>query len=140
MDKTFSIQSLTLATAKDIADAAVDLAMAMNLKIHVHVVDHTGACLTYQRMPGAPLPAGDIARKKASTAANYKVATDIWAAKVSKKPNVAAGLAHHPDIALIGGGVPLIIDSQVVGGVGVAGALEEQDIEIANAAVKKVLG
>lgn len=127
--------SLSLEAAKAIADHAIAKAQEMNVNIHVHVTDYTGETLVYQRMPGAPLPARDIAEKKAYTAANYKVATDIWAAKVAKKPNVAQGLAHHPKVVLIGGGVPIVINDQLVGAIGVAGALEEQDIQIANDAL-----
>ncbi|NVK18891.1 MAG: heme-binding protein [Methylocystaceae bacterium] len=140
MVNTHSISTLSLEGAIQFSDAAIAQAQRMNVNIHVHVVDHTGETLSYQRMPGAPLPAGDIAKQKASTAANYKTPTDVWASKVSKKPNVATSLVQHPDIVLIGGGVPIIINEQVVGAIGIAGALEEQDIEIANAAVEKVLG
>ncbi|WP_028880421.1 GlcG/HbpS family heme-binding protein [Terasakiella pusilla] len=139
MIHTCQITSLSLECANKLADAAINCAREMGLAIHVHIVDHYGQTLSYQRMIGAPLPAGDIALKKAATSAHYKTATDIWSAKVSKKPNVAAGLAHHPQIVLIGGGVPVHLDDQVVGAIGIAGASEEQDIMIANRAVETVL-
>lgn len=140
MSKTIPLPSLTLETANELAHSAIETAKDMGVKIHVHVTDHAGDLLAYQRMIGAPLQARQMCEKKACTAANFKVPTDQWAAKVSKKPNVAAGLAQHEKIALIGGGFPIVIDGSTVGAIGIAGALEEQDIQIGKSVIEKVLG
>ncbi|MGQ9367964.1 GlcG/HbpS family heme-binding protein [Azospirillum sp. ST 5-10] len=133
-------RSLGLGTARRLADAAIAKAEAMGLRVHVHVVDPAGNALVYLRMPGAPLPARLIAERKAMTAAGYRQPTAHWKDKLADKPHVAQGLSTHPQIALIGGGVPVVHDGEVVGAVGVAGALEEQDVAIAAAAVAAVCG
>ncbi|WP_035693063.1 GlcG/HbpS family heme-binding protein [Azospirillum halopraeferens] len=140
MDDLITLKTLGLATARRLAEAAVSRAGAMGLRIHVHVVDHAGEPLVYLRMPGAPPPARLVSERKACTAASYRQPTAAWKDKLAHKPHVAMGLAAHPRIALIGGGVPILHDGTVVGAIGVAGALEEQDMEIAAAALAEVIG
>lgn len=140
MDDLIHLRTLGLATARRLAEAAVARAEAMGLRIHVHVVDHAGEPLAYLRMPGAPAPARQVSEQKACTAACYRQPTAAWKEKLAHKPFVAQGLATHRRIALIGGGLPVTHEGAVVGAIGVAGALEEQDMEIAAAALAAVLG
>lgn len=132
------VLTLDLDTAQRLVSAAVAEANRRGLRIHAWAVDHAGEPLAYLRMPGAPLPARLFAEKKAYTAANFGHATATWKAKLAHKPFVAQGLAEHPCVALFGGGVPVVVEGTVVGAIGIAGALEEQDEEIAAAALEAV--
>lgn len=127
--------SLDLDAARAVAEAAVAKAAALGLRIHVHVVDAAGNPLVYLRMPGAPPPAREFSEKKAYTAAAFGRPTAAWRDKLAHKPLVAQGLAEHPRVALFGGGEPIRHKGVVVGAVGIAGALEEEDVVIAEAAV-----
>lgn len=140
MDDLVITRSISLATSLRLTKAALEKAKSINVKIHVNVVDPTGDVISYQRMAGAPLPARDFSEKKAYTAANFKQPTSIWKDKLLEKKLVANGLAQHPKVALFGGGLPIFDDDQIVGAIGIAGASEEQDIIIAQAALEALKG
>ncbi|GGB85836.1 hypothetical protein GCM10011352_09650 [Marinobacterium zhoushanense] len=136
MIKTETLPSLTLAAAQLLANAALARATELDVKMNIAVVDRAGNPLVALRMPGAPLPAFDFAQKKAYTAANFKAPTLGWKEKLENRPVVMTGLAQHPRVALFGGGEPVIVDGQVVGGIGVAGGREDEDILCALAALE----
>ncbi|MBV1788739.1 heme-binding protein [Marinobacterium sp. D7] len=136
MIKTESLPSLTLEAAQLLADAALKRATELDVKMNIAIVDRAGNPLVVLRMPGAPLPAFDFAQKKAYTAANFKAPTLNWKEKLENRPVVMTGLAQHPRVALFGGGEPVIVDGQVVGGIGVAGGREDEDILCAQAALE----
>ena len=46
----------------------------------------------------------------------------------------------HPDMSLMGGGAPILLQGQVIGAIGVGGATEEQDIALAKLALQAILG
>jgi glc operon protein GlcG len=138
MIDVITLQSLTLESADKLADLAISKAKDMGLKIHVNIVDTAGDVIVYKRIPGAPLPARLMSEKKAITAANFKAPTDKWTEKVFRKTNLATSLVQHPDITLIGGGVPVKLNDQIVGAIGISGALEEQDVEIANFVISQI--
>jgi uncharacterized protein GlcG (DUF336 family) len=137
-NKTEQIVSLTPHAAREIVDVALDLAAKQGLTIHATVVDAAGHVLVYQRMSGAPLPARVFSERKAVTALSFKRSTALWKERLASNPHLAAGLSQHPQVAMIGGGEPVVIDGQVVGAIGIAGASEEQDIELARAALQSL--
>lgn len=138
MEMSHQIASISLELASHLADLAVEEAINMGVKIHVNVVDTAGNVVVYKRMPGVPLPAREFSEQKAYTAANFKMPTSKWKTALAEKPFVANGLAQHDKVALFGGGAPIEIDGAVIGAIGVAGALEEQDVEIADKVVASI--
>ncbi|MDE2620162.1 MAG: heme-binding protein, partial [Sphingomonadales bacterium] len=45
------------------------------------------------------------------------------------------GLSHATGFTLLGGGMPVVLDGQVIGGIGVSGGSAEEDLAIAEAAL-----
>lgn len=136
MMSTIDFSSLSLEAAQFIGQAAIESAHAADLKMNVVIVDHAGNLLVSYRMPGAPLPALDFAEKKAYTAVAYGHETAKWAQILMDRPVITAGLAQHPNVAMFGGGQPIFVKEQLVGGIGLAGGNVKQDDACAKSAIQ----
>lgn len=92
-------------------------------------------------MPSAKLTSIDIAINKAFTAAGHKLPTSAYTTGASAKNFVPGGAAygiHNSNsgkFTLIGGGIPIEIDGQIVGAIGVSTGTPAQDGEVAKAGV-----
>lgn len=140
MNDLIELKTLSLGLARRLADAVLDEAAERGFAMHVTVVDIAGHPLVYQRMPGAPLPAREFSERKAYTAVSFNKPTSAWKKRLSEAPHLAAGLSQHPRVTMIGGGLPVVIDGMLVGAVGVAGGLEDDDETVVQAALDTVLG
>jgi len=113
---------------------AVEHANALSMAASVAVVDRAGVLVGYLRMPGAPLHSADIAIDKAYTAASFGLPTGDWSQELAKhSAAVIQGLPLRPRLVMFGGGLPLMAEGQHIGGIGVSGGLEQQDVECAKA-------
>lgn len=124
--------------AWEAAHAAVHAALAhaasLSVAINVAVVDRSGLLIAFLRMPGAPLHSIDIATDKAYTAASFGLPTSKWVEALAKhSEGVQQGLVLRPRFVIFGGGLPINVDGQLIGGIGVSGASEAQDEECARA-------
>lgn len=133
MKMTHTQVSLTLDAALVIAKAAISKGNELGIKMIAVVVDTAGNRLVSLREPGAPMPAMDFAEKKAYTAANFKLPTEKWEEVLEGRAIVANGLAQHGQVALFGGGLPVLVDDVVVGAIGVSGGKVPDDILCAKA-------
>ncbi len=126
---------LTLEGARAVLAAAERRAQEIHCPMNIAVVDEGGFLLAYARMDGAKASSVDIAMVKARAAAVRRSPTGP--AMDGDRPNVlvAVGLAlaSPAQQTPIRGGVPLIVDGQVVGAVGVSAGSEEQDVDVARA-------
>lgn len=132
---------LSLGGAELILRAAEDQARSMGLKVNIAVVDDGGHPVAFARMDGARPASGYTAQTKAVAAATFRTPTGpVPPGTVEPEPILNIGLALT---AMAGGGratplyggVPIEVDGQVIGAVGVGGATGEQDAEIARAGI-----
>jgi glc operon protein GlcG len=135
---------LNLAGAQVILDAAMKKATSMGLKVNIAVVDDGGHLLAFARMDGARPASGYTAITKAVTAATFRQETGPLPPKA--EPDLLLNLSLQNAAAAGGGklttlkgGVPVVIDGQVVGAVGVGGASGEQDAEVAKAGIQQLV-
>ncbi len=113
---------LPLALAAKAAHAAVDKCKADGYTVSAAVVDRGGNVRALLRQDGAGPHTVQSSSKKAYTSASMKRPTADLAALVVKMPAVQ-GLQHMNDhMLLLGGGLPIMIGGEVVGGIGVGGA------------------
>ena len=92
-------------------------------------------------MDGSPLFSLTIAAKKAWTATAAGVPTAALAADFMASPVLLHGVAGKvDDLIAVGGGVPVVVDDATAGAIGVSGATEAQDHDIATEAVAALLG
>lgn len=123
---------LTLEGAKFIAAEAAKKAKAENWSVIIVVADAHGVVKYLERMDGAQLASLDVALQKAKTAARYKRPTKVFQDRVNSGETTIMAL---PDMMPFDGGLPILIDGQVVGTVGVSGVKGSQDAQIAKAGI-----
>src|SRR5262245_33405880 len=135
---------LNLAGAEMIVAESKKKAEELKLKVNIAVVDDGGHLLSFARMDGRRPWSGYTAITKAGTAATFRQETGPLPLK--GEPDVLLNLSLQNAAASGGGrlttlkgGVPVVVDGQVIGAVGVGGGTGEQDAEVAKAGIKKLL-
>jgi glc operon protein GlcG len=135
---------LNLAGAEMIVTGAKKRAGELKLKLNIAVVDDGGHLLSFARMDGARPASGYTAMTKAVTAATFRQETGPLPPK--GEPDVLLSLSLQNAAASGGGklttlkgGVPVVVDGQVIGAVGVGGGTGEQDADVARAGIEKLL-
>lgn len=120
---------------------AVDEARRIDVRVTVVIVDESGVMKAMTRMDGAPLVSIETARSKAYAAAAIGMPPDDFYAAIASDGAAVASFATRPGLALIAGGLPVVVDGQIAGAIGVAGAMTgAEDRRIAEAAVAAVDG
>jgi glc operon protein GlcG len=136
---------LTLEGARTIIVAATEQAATMNIKVNIAVVDDGGHLLSFDRMNGARPASGYTAITKATTAATFRQPTGpLPAGTTNPDPllNLSLQIAAQSSggkITTLSGGVPVVVDGQVIGAVGVGGGSGEQDAQVARAGIQALL-
>jgi glc operon protein GlcG len=119
-----------LTIAKEIAVAAENEARQHGWNVSIAIVDDAGRLLYFQRMDGTPNASVEVAIAKAIHSANYCRDTQFHEEILSKGNAVVLGL---PNILPVAGGLRLMDDGKVIGGIGVSGVQSHQDEQIAQA-------
>ena len=135
---------LNLAGAETAVEGAKKKAAAMGLKSNIAVVDDGGHLLAFARMDGARPASGSTALTKAVSAATFRQETGTLPAKGEPDALLSlsiqnAATASGGKITTLKGGVPIIVDGQVIGAIGIGGGSGEQDAEVARAGVEALL-
>src|SRR5881396_1300608 len=129
-------RNLSLAMAKTIAEAALAECKSKGFNTAVAVVDRAGQVLVILRDEGATAQTAEMARRKAYTARMYRTTTLEF-----QKRTADATLAAQRDVAdilALGGGVPIQVGNDTIGGVGSAGSSQEMDDACSKAGIAKV--
>lgn len=131
------MSALTLQAARKAVDAALAKAQEIGSPSSVAVVDGGRELLAFARMDGALLASPEIARGKAHTARSLDMATkDVAPLTQPGGPLYGLETAHlaanRPLIAFAGG-VPITVDGDIVGAIGVAGGTPDDDHTVASA-------
>lgn len=126
-------KAMSLDKASRVIDKVKEKASAMGLKVVVAVASREGHPIAVQVMDDAYIASYDIAVNKAYTAVSLKMATDQLS-ELAKPDGPLYGIQHTNGgrIVIFGGGVPLTLDGEIVGGLGVSGGSAEEDSELAN--------
>lgn len=124
--------------AAKIVQAAVAHAAAQGWRINVAVADASGNLAAFLRMPGAFVQSIDIAIDKAYTAAGFGFPTEDWIKAFEGNDAMRLGFPVRPRLVVFGGGLPIRVGGELIGGVGVSGASEAQDAECARAGLAAI--
>jgi len=127
---------LNLAAIKTMVAAAEAEAQRQNVQVTICVVDESGNLLFLEKADSAPLNTITWAQKKARHAAFYKSPSKD-ASDTIKKGSVEA--LAFPDFFPNQGGLPIIVDGQILGGISASGAKSEMDEAIAQAGLNALL-
>src|SRR6184192_3138832 len=132
-------KSLNLDGAKKAIAAAVDYAKKNNAPgAVIAVVDEGGNLMALERLDGTFAMGATISIGKARTAVLFKKPTRVFEELINKGRTAMTALDGFTPLI---GGIPIVIDGQVVGGVGVSGAASaNQDEELALAGANALMG
>ena len=123
---------LTLEDVKKIAAAAEAEAVKNNWAVTISIVDDGGHLLWLQRLDGAAPVSAWIGPQKAITAAIGRRESAVYEKMVNE--GRMSFLAVTP-VTPLEGGVPIIVEGQYVGAVGVSGVKSSEDVQIAKAGI-----
>lgn len=135
-DGVVTQKTLSLGMAKTIAEATIAACKDKGYSTAAAVVDRAGQVMVILRDEQASAQTADMARRKAYTARMFRTTT-LEFQKRTTDPKYAAQ-RDVADILALGGGVPIMIGSEVIGGVASSGSSQEQDDACAKAGVAKV--
>ena len=129
-------RNLSLAMARTIAEAALGECKSKGFNTAVAVVDRAGQVMVILRDEQATAQQAEMARRKAFTARMFRTST-LEFQKRTSDPAYAAQ-RDIADILALGGGVPIQVGNEVIGGVGSSGSSQQMDDACAKAGVAKV--
>ncbi|CAE6517719.1 uncharacterized protein GlcG (DUF336 family) [Nitrosomonas nitrosa] len=130
---------LTYSQANEIVMAAAKQCERDGYNVSVAVVDQSGVIRSQIRMDHAGAHTIESSFRKAYTSASLKLPT-MRLAKIASSDPELHGLHHMADnILMLGGGLPIVIEGEVVGGIGVGGAPGTRLDEICAEAGLKIL-
>ncbi len=110
--------------ARKIAAAALAECAKNNWNIAVAVVDTHGGLVYYERMANTQSASYDIAIQKARVGAMYRRTTRVFADVIAKSGPAVMTL---PGVVASPGGMPIMVEGKVIGGVGASGVTGDQD-------------
>ncbi|MGH9630437.1 MAG: GlcG/HbpS family heme-binding protein [Bryobacteraceae bacterium] len=123
---------LTLELAKEIAAAAEGEARKNNWNVVIAILDDGGNLVYLQRMDETQIGSIDVAQEKARSAVLFKRPTKAF------EDAVAGGrtaIVKLPGAMPVEGGLPIMLEGKVIGGIGVSGVTSQQDGQIGKAAL-----
>ena len=124
---------LTLADVRAIAQAAEAEALAQQWPVTIAIVDDGGHLLWLQRLDGAAAISAHIAPAKARTAALGRRESKVYEDVINqgRMSFLSAPLLE----GMLEGGIPVMVDGQCIGAVGVSGVKSSEDAQVARAGI-----
>src|ERR1700676_4396610 len=139
MTNVIKKHSISFELAQKMVNAAVKKAKELGVSENVVILDDGGNLKAFGRMDGASIPTIEIAQNKAYTAL-FGVSTQEFFDFIQSDPSLLAGIPTLSRVAAWGGGLPIKVDGEVVGAIGVSGAPAVQnDVDCAKAALAFLL-
>jgi glc operon protein GlcG len=127
---------LTLAGAKTMAAAAEAEATRNGWNLAIVILDDGGNLLYLQRMDGVQLASLQIAQAKARTAVLYRRPTRDFADRLATGNSALA----MPEVMPLEGGLPIVVNGQVIGSIAASGATGAQDAQAAQKGIDALTG
>ena len=130
-------RNMSLGIAKTIAEAALSACQQKGFHTAVAVVDRAGQVMVVLRDEQATAQSVEMARRKAFTARMFRSTTLEFQKRTANDPTLAPQ-RDVADILALGGGVPIQVGNEIIGGVGSSGSNQTEDDACAKAGVAKV--
>ena len=124
-----SPEKMTIAMAKELAEAVEKAAAILGVKVVVAIRDEGANLVLLHAMDDSYIASVQASQDKAYTAVALKMPTHI--ALDESRGGSLDGLTNGNGILLLGGGYPLRTDKKIYGGIGVSGGTKEQDTTLA---------
>lgn len=133
----YQVGKVSSSEALDLICKTVELAQKINKHIAVAVTGPEGELISFLRMDGANPASAQIAQSKAYTSARDCKSTRAQG-EFMRNENREHGYWTDSRITGFGGGLHIIQNNKVIGGIGVSGLSEEEDERIAREAIEAV--
>lgn len=130
---TRTILAIDLAESRQVIDAALGKSAELGLPVFAVVVNAVGQTIASARADGSNFFSERIAVGKALTAIGMGAPTEVWETLSEANPGFAGGITSVRDFTPFAGGVPLTVNGELVGALGISGGTPAEDIEIAAA-------
>lgn len=132
-----TIRRLSRAEAQILIDGAAAKAQEIKVPMCIAVTDESGHLIKFDRMDGGKVSSISIAIDKAFTGAAARRGTHVYNELcVPGKPTFGIHVTNDGHFSIIGGGLPVWVGGEIVGGVGVSSGSAEQDQVCAEAAIE----
>jgi uncharacterized protein GlcG (DUF336 family) len=132
---TVEANTISLDLADKMMEAAREKAKEMGINFSIAIVDRVGNLKEFAIMDGAPVLSAEVAQNKAFSAAAYNRATHEWYDRIKDDPPLLHGIVHTPRLVTFGGGYPIKIGDELIGGIGVSGGHYSHDMQVCQAAL-----
>jgi len=135
--RSVSLSSISSEAARALIGAALAASREIGFEAAIAVTDAGGHLRSFERSDNCPFLTVDVAIDKAWTAVSFGISTDRWADIISDNPKVSQ-LSHRPRLVAVGGGLPIIENGRVIGGIGISGGTAVQDEQACLIALKEL--
>ena len=135
-----TIKRLAIEDAQSLIEGSKIKAREIGIPMCIAIVDEGGNLIAFERMNGGKITSSIIAQDKAFTAAGAKKATHEYNASC-QPGNLVFGIhtAIGGRLCIVGGGLPVVVDGDVVGGIGLSSGTPQQDMDCAQAGIDHFL-
>jgi uncharacterized protein GlcG (DUF336 family) len=131
-----TVKRLSLEEARILIEGAKQKSAAMGIPMCMAVCDESGHLVHFERMDGGKISSISIAIDKAFTGAVARKGTHVYNQLCQPgQPTFGIHITNGGHFSVIGGGLPVTVDGEVVGGIGISAGTAIEDLEVAEAAV-----
>jgi uncharacterized protein GlcG (DUF336 family) len=131
-----TIRRLSIEEAQILLDGAAAKARAIGVPMCIAVCDESGHLIRFDRMDGGKVSSISIAIDKAFTGAVARRGTHVYNQLcVPGSQTFGIHVTNEGHFSIIGGGLPVTVSGEIVGGIGLSSGTAEQDLECAEAAI-----
>ena len=135
-----TIKRLSAADADALVAAAVDKSNEIGIPMCIAVADESGNLIRFERMDGGKVSSISIAIDKAFTGAAARKGTHVYNQLCQPgEPTFGIHITNGGRFSIIGGGLPIVVDGEVVGGIGISSGTAGEDQIVAEAAVEQFM-
>lgn len=138
--RVFDGNQISLATAHKMARACRDYAASKGGTASIYILDNAGEFIHMERMDGQAFNNIRTAELKAQSALKTRQPTSINAAQLKNNPDGTARTVTYFNLFTNAGGIPIVVDGQMVGAIGVGGMVGGNDEPCAIAGLKAAFG
>ena len=138
MSHAVTVKTIGYEAAKALVDAALAHAATKGWRVAAVIVDPAGHPVALGRMDGVPAPVVDYATDKAYTAGTLGKSSRAFGERMNSAPGLTLGAANRPRTCAWDGGLAILEDGTLIGGIGVSGAAGPEDVECAERAVESL--
>ncbi|MDB5622965.1 MAG: uncharacterized protein JWR39_1528 [Devosia sp.] len=131
-----TVNRLSLEDARVLIEGAKQKSASMGIPMCIAACDESGHLIHFERMDGGKTSSISIAIDKAFTAAVARKGTHVYNQLCQPgQPTFGIHITNGGHFSIIGGGLPVSVNGEIVGGIGISAGTALEDLEVAEAAL-----